>query len=106
MALAALAILLFESASFGQSTQPTKKTLIDYFLPTPIQGTLSKDVWGAAQVGPRDPNNGLEDSTIKQWCYWDGQMIKAPDGKYHMFAAAGIRPKDTADRAHRSPFMR
>jgi hypothetical protein len=24
---------------------------------------------------------------MKQWCYWDGQIIKAPDGKYHMFAS-------------------
>jgi hypothetical protein len=29
----------------------------------------------------------LEDPTIKQWCYWDGKIIKAPDGKYHMFAS-------------------
>jgi hypothetical protein len=24
---------------------------------------------------------------MKQWCYWDGQILKAPDGKYHMFAS-------------------
>lgn len=24
---------------------------------------------------------------MKQWCYWDGQIIKGPDGKYHMFAS-------------------
>jgi len=63
------------------------KTLIDYFLPTPIQGRLTKDVWGADNVLPRDPLNGLEDPTMKQWCYWDGQILKAPDGKYHMFAS-------------------
>lgn len=63
------------------------KTLIDYFLPTPIQGRLTKDVWGADNVLPRDPRNGLEDPTMKQWCYWDGQILKAPDGKYHMFAS-------------------
>ena len=38
-------------------------------------------------VLPRDPQNGLEDTTMKQWCYWDGQIIKGPDGKYHMFAS-------------------
>jgi hypothetical protein len=63
------------------------RTLIDYFLPTPIVGSLTKDAWGAPNVLPRDPQNGLEDTTIKQWCYWDGQIIKAPDGKYHMFAS-------------------
>ena len=25
--------------------------------------------------------------TIKSYCYWDGKIIKAPDGKYHMFAS-------------------
>lgn len=83
-----LTLSLSPSRSYGQSTQPAaQKTFIDYFLPTPIQGTLSKDAWGAAEVGPRDQKNGLEDTTIKQWCYWDGQIIKAPDGKYHMFAS-------------------
>ncbi len=66
-------------------TQP--KTFIDYFLPTPVVSSLSTNVWGAATVGPRDPKNGLEDETMKQWNYWDGQIIKAPDGKYHLFAS-------------------
>ena len=42
---------------------------------------------GHAEVLPRDPQNGLEDPTIKKWCYWDGKIIKGPDGKYHMFAS-------------------
>jgi len=78
--------LIFVGSSFGQTTN-TGKTFIDYFLPTPIIGALSKDAWGAAAVGPRDQQNGLEDTTMKQWCYWDGQIIKAPDGKYHIFAS-------------------
>ena len=53
----------------------------------PIHGHLTTDAWGAPNVLPRDPQNGLEDTTIKQWCYWDGQIIKGPDGKYHMFAS-------------------
>jgi hypothetical protein len=65
----------------------TDKTLIDYFLLMPIQGRLVSDVWGAPGVFPRDPKNGLEDETMKQWCYWDGQIIRGPDGKYHMFAS-------------------
>ncbi len=86
VALTGLACLALVSASFGQETKNTK-TFIDYFLPTPITDSLSKDVWGAAAVGPRDPKNGLEDTTMKQWDYWDGQIIKAPDGKYHIFAS-------------------
>ncbi|MBV9658747.1 MAG: glycoside hydrolase family protein [Verrucomicrobia bacterium] len=65
----------------------TAKTFIDYFLPIPVNGTLSKAVWGAANVGPRDPKNGLEDVTMKQWDYWDGKIIKGSDGRYHMFAS-------------------
>jgi len=92
------------SLSFGQQAQtargpstaasvpftalPGGKTLIDYFMPTPVQNPLVKDVWGAAGVLPRDAQNGLEDhNMMKEWCYWDGQIIKAKDGKYHMFAS-------------------
>src|SRR3954451_21942953 len=74
----------FIVASFATAAD---KTLIDYFLPMPIQGRLAKDVWGADNVLPRDPANGLEDVTMKKWCYWDGQVIKGPDGDYHMFAS-------------------
>ena len=63
------------------------KTLIDYFLPMPVRGELSTNAWGAPNVLPRDAQNGLEDTTMKQWCYWDGKIIKAPDGKFHMFAS-------------------
>ncbi len=63
------------------------KTLIDYFLPMPLRAPLTKDVWGAEAVGARDVKNGLEDVTMKQWCYWDGQILKSPDGKFHLFAS-------------------
>jgi hypothetical protein len=63
------------------------KTLIDYFQPTPIVGALSKEVWGAATVGPRDPKNGLEDATLARWDYWDGKILRAKDGKYHLFCS-------------------
>ena len=66
-------------------TQP--KTFISYFLPTPPHGELVRETWGATNVLPRDTQNGLEDTTMKKYCYWDGQIIKAPDGKYHMFAS-------------------
>ena len=63
------------------------KTFIDYFQPMPVEGKLTSDIWGAPGVLPRDPKNGLEDETLEQWTYWDGQIIKAADGKYHMFAS-------------------
>jgi hypothetical protein len=53
----------------------------------PVQGHLMKHAWGAGNVLPRDPENGLEDPTITQWCYWDCQIIKGPDDKYHIFAS-------------------
>jgi hypothetical protein len=62
-------------------------SFIDYFTATPIIGSLSSSCWGAAAVGPRDQSNGLEDRTLTQWCYWDGGIIKGPDGLYHMFAS-------------------
>jgi hypothetical protein len=74
--------------SSGQETNPNPtKTFIDYFQPTPITDSLSQDAWGVPTVGPRDTKNGLEDTSMKQWCYWDGKIIKGPDGKYHMFAS-------------------
>ncbi len=83
-----LTILLFGIlALVGQTAVAGEKTLIDYFLPTPIVGTLVSNVWGAPGVFPRDPSNGLEDQAMKLWNYWDGQIIKGTDGKYHMFAS-------------------
>lgn len=69
------------------SVPAADKTLIDYFLPMPVQGRLTTNAWGAANVLPRDPQNGLEDVTMKQWCYWDGKIIQGADGKYHLFAS-------------------
>lgn len=62
-------------------------SLIDYFTPIPVQTPLTNTYWGAPEVQPRDINNGLEDTPCKQWSYWDGQIIKGPDGRYHMFAS-------------------
>jgi hypothetical protein len=71
----------------AQTTAQTGKPMIDYFQPMPIVGKLTRDTWGADNVLPRDPKNGLEDPTMKKWCYWDGKIIKGPDGRYHMFAS-------------------
>jgi hypothetical protein len=90
-----LAVVAISAAADTQKANDSKsdlpkaatKTFIDYFLPTPITDSLSSDAWGAPTVGPRDTKNGLEDTTMKQWNYWDGQIIKGPDGRYHMFAS-------------------
>ena len=85
MILVALSTL---ASAAGNANAKTKaKTFIDFFLPTPPHGELSGDAWGTPNVLPRDPMNGLEDTTIRKYCYWDGQIIKASDGKYHMFAS-------------------
>ncbi|AQR75291.1 glycoside hydrolase family protein [Sphingomonas sp. LM7] len=62
------------------------KPFIAYFRPAPAK-ELSRIAWGAAEVGPRDIRNGLEDATMARWNYWDGQVLKGPDGKYRMFAS-------------------
>lgn len=63
------------------------KPFIAYFKPAPVRGELSTSAWGAKEVGPRDPANGLEDSRLVRWNYWDGKVLKGPDGKYRMFAS-------------------
>jgi hypothetical protein len=62
------------------------KPFIGYFKPMP-RAKLSTKAWGAAEVGPRDPRNGLEDTGMTRWNYWDGQILKGADGRYRMFAS-------------------
>ena len=65
-----------------------KKELVDFFLPIPIQTPLvSEGIWGVRAVLPRDTTSGLEDPQLKNWCYWDGNIVKGDDGKYHMLAS-------------------
>jgi hypothetical protein len=90
LVLIGLSSLALGVVGFGQTPPPTTKagkTFIDYFKPIPIRGTLRSDVWGAPVVLPRDQKNGLEDEAIKEWCYWDGQILKGSDGKYHIYAS-------------------
>ncbi len=87
--------VLLSLPSFAQTTGTAAspapaappRTFIGYFLPAPPRGELTRETWGATNVLPRDTRNGLEDVTMTNYCYWDGQIIKAPDGKYHMFAS-------------------
>ena len=69
-----IAALLFN----GFVTAGETKSLIDYFLPMKPRGELvSEGIWGAPNVLPRDIKNGLEDPKIKNWCYWDGRIVKS-----------------------------
>lgn len=87
--------------AISASSQAADKSLIDYFLPTPIVGTLTTNAWGTPGILPRDPSNGLEDSSLKdlplattpsdaakRWYYWDGQIIKSREnGRYYLFGS-------------------
>ncbi len=61
----------------------------DYLKPTPTVAPLSSASWGVAGVLPRDLSNGIESAkgagVHPDYYYWDGQIIKAQDGKYHLF---------------------
>ena len=86
--LAALLLSVIGGSIFADDTKPvTEKTFIDYFQPIPVVGSLSKDAWGVATVGPRDQMNGLEDPKLALWDYWDGRIIKTQDGKFHFFGS-------------------
>ncbi len=65
------------------------KPFEDYLKPTPIVSPLSSASWGVAGVLPRDLSNGIESAKgaaiPPDYYYWDGEIIKAKDGKYHMF---------------------
>jgi len=79
-------------AGLGFSAAPLAqgKPFESYLQPTPITcSPLSSASWGVAGVLPRDLCNGIEDAkgaaVPPDWYYWDGQIIRASDGKYHMF---------------------
>ena len=81
-------------------SQTTTKTFINYFQPAPITCSLTTNAWGCTATGstppncvsgqgvvPRDTCNGIESSTNPPgYYYWDGTVILAPDGTFHMFA--------------------
>ncbi|MFD2255477.1 hypothetical protein ACFSSA_02205 [Luteolibacter algae] len=65
-----------------------EKTLVNYFLAAePVEPLVSEGIWGDGNVLPRDIRNGLEDPDMDQWCYWDGSIVKADDGRYFMYAS-------------------
>ena len=100
------------------------KPFIDYLKPAPIVcSPLSSATWGVAGVLPRDLCNGIESAkgaaVPPEFYYWDGQILKAKDGKYHMFMStwsgtAGFNPGWTNSDAYHAissqgvlgPYMR
>jgi hypothetical protein len=76
------------------------KTFIDYLQPTPITCPLTTNTWGCTATGstppncvagmgvvPRDTCNGIESpQNPPEYYYWDGKIIRAADGTYHLFA--------------------
>lgn len=90
LCVAILVMMLLSGPAVGAdepASKPPVRSLIDYFQPIPIRGKLAADAWGAADVGRRDQDNGLEDRDLKQWCYWDGAVLQGADGRWHMFAS-------------------
>jgi hypothetical protein len=81
----AMAILL---ACVGLAGTARAKPFEDYIKPMPIVSPLSSASWGTAAL-PRDLSNGIESANgagvHPEYYYWDGQIIGAKDGKYHMF---------------------
>ena len=85
----------------GVGRAQTPKTFINYFQPTPVTCSLTTNAWGCTATGstppncvsgmgvvPRDTCNGIESSTNPPGnYYWDGTIILAPDGTYHLFAS-------------------
>ena len=105
-----MAIFLAYASLSGVARAQTTKTFIDYIKPAPIVcAPLSSATWGVAGVLPRDTCNGIESArgaaVPPEFYYWDGQILKAKDGKYHMFMStwsgtAGFNPGWTGSDAY------
>jgi hypothetical protein len=95
-----IATLLAGAALPNIANAQTTKTFIDYFQPTPITCPLATNAWGCTATGatpsncvagtgvvPRDTCNGMESpSNPPGHYYWDGKVIRAADGTWHLFA--------------------
>ena len=76
-------------ASQGLSGTASAKPFMEYIKATPTVAALSSASWGVAGVLPRDLSNGIESApgagVHPDYYYWDGQIIRAKDGKFHLF---------------------
>jgi len=119
--VAAIAVSL--SSLVSSPIAAAQKTFIDYLKPTPISCPLSSDTWGVAGVLPRDTCNGIESAkgagVPPEFYYWDGKILKATDGTYHMFMSTwsgsnGLNPGWTGSESYHAvstqgvlgPYMR
>ncbi|MEX0321555.1 MAG: glycoside hydrolase family protein [Puniceicoccaceae bacterium] len=94
-------LLFFTGFSAVISANAGNKQLKDYFLPMEPQGPLvSEGIFGTPEVFPRDPLNGLEDSDVSDWVYWDGRIVKGHDGKYHLYASRWDQSMNHSDGWH------
>ena len=94
--------VLLAGLGLGAAKVAQAKPFLDYIKPAPIVcSPLSSATWGVAGVLPRDLCNGIESAkgaaVPPEFYYWDGQILKAKDGKYHMFMStwsgtAGFNP--------------
>jgi len=94
-------VFVAEAVLGGRAAAQTSKTFINYFQPAPLTCPLTTNAWGCTATGatpancvsgqgvlPRDTCNGIESSTNPPgYYYWDGTIIPAPDGTYHLFAS-------------------
>jgi hypothetical protein len=116
-----LATSVLGAASIGpnRASAQTAKTFIDYFQPAPITCPLTTNAWGCTATGatppncvagsgvvPRDTCNGIESpSNPPKFYYWDGAIIRAADGTWHLFAdrwagTAGFQAWTSSDPIH------
>src|SRR6478609_830712 len=76
-------------AATGLAETASAKPFMEYLKPTPTVTALSSASWGVPGVLPRDLANGIESAkgagVHPDYYYWDGQIIRAKDGKYHLF---------------------
>jgi hypothetical protein len=90
--------------SLCAATVAQAKSFIDYIKPAPIVcSPLTSATRGVAGVLPRDTCQGIESAqgagVPPADYYWDGQIIRATDGKYHMFMSTwpGSSPNGFGD---------
>jgi len=102
---------LFAGFGLCVATMAQAKSFIDYIKPAPIVcSPLSSATWGVAGVLPRDTCQGIESAqgtgVPPADYYWDGQIIRAKDGKYHMFMSTwpGSSPNGFGDWTSSSAF--
>ena len=85
----AVAASVVAGLGLGIAPAAQAKPFEQYIKATPTVAPLTSATWGVAGVLPRDISNGIESAkgagVHPDYYYWDGEIIKAVDGKYHMF---------------------